>query len=717
MISIVVPCFNEEGNLSALLERIDSSLISIEHEIILVDDGSSDETYVVGCRLANKFKHVSMVRHNINQGIPEAWKTGIANSTFELICLIDADLQNPPEAIPEMYEHLIATQVDFVQGARSSIGRLKDQRMLFSRTLNFLLNQLFSQKSRDSKSGFIIGYKYAFNDVLNYKRSYRYFQTFLGVAARNKGYKVLEIETLFQSREIGKSFIANKKSILVILGVLLDFYPAILEFKNKENFVGETHIEVKKLRQKNLLRQIRFDLYFRTSFLHKWIISSNAQSLYYWLKATEYLSQDELKRLQEKRLKRLIFHSYHHVPYYKRKFNAHGINIQEFNSIEQLPFLTKSDVRKNIHFSMFSDSHNKKQMHRIQTSGSTGQPFVCYADKFQLEMRFATTLRALEMTGWRFGDKQLRLWHQTLGMSKKQAIQERIDAIFMRRTFVPAFEMTSDSVRKLFKLIERKRPILVDGYAESLNFLASGTDLSLNFSPTALMSSAQQLTADTRYKIESKFSSKVFDKYGSREFSGIAYQCTHSENHHVQEESYLVELLVDGRPAQPGEVGEIVITDLNNFSVPLIRYRIGDLAVAVEQTSCPCGRSHMQIGEITGRTQALVACSNDVWLPGTFFAHFFKDYDFAIRHYQVFQAEYGSFELRIIPTARYNNNIEEQIITELQKYTSAKTSIQVKLVNEIPMEKTGKRTPVISLVSQDYQSLASNQVIRNTTNT
>jgi phenylacetate-CoA ligase len=648
---------------------------------------------------------VKVIRHSKNLGIASAWRTGVANASYEIVCLIDADLQNPPEAIPEMLDNLLVTQVDFVQGVRSSIGRLKDQRMAFSRGLNSLLNVISGQNAKDSKSGFVIAYKKSMQDVLSFKSNYRYFQTFLGVVIRNKSYRVNEVETLFQSREVGESFITNQNSIKVIAGVLFDFIPAFREFRKHEKFIGETHIKVQKIRQKNLFRQILFDLYFSTSKLHKWIISSDAKDLYYWLKATEYLSAEELRALQQKRLKRLILHSYHHVPYYRRIFTQSGINPQHVNSIDELPFLTKDDVRQNIHFSMFSDTHNKKLMHRIQTSGSTGQPFVCYADKFQLEMRFASTIRALEMTGWRFGDKQLRLWHQTLGMSRKQAIQERLDAMFMRRKFVPAFEMTPESIKSLFKLIERFKPVLIDGYAESFNFVASASDITLNHKPLALMSSAQQLTPSTRTNIESKFDSKVFDKYGSREFSGIAYQCSETLDHHVQDESYIVEILVDGRPANPGEVGEIVITDLNNFSVPLIRYRIGDLAMAVAQDSCPCGRAHMKIGEITGRTQALVACKNDVWLPGTFFAHFFKDYDYAIKHYQIYQEEFGKFDVRIIPTARYNEQIAATIVAQLHEYTSPNTEINIRIVDEIPMERTGKRTPVISKVSQDFQKI------------
>ena len=142
----------------------------------------------------------------------------------------------------------------------------------------------------------------------------------------------------------------------------------------------------------------------------------------------------------------------------------------------------------------------------------------------------------------------------------------------------------------------------------------------------------------------------------------------------------------------------------------MIRYRIGDLAVAVEQISCPCGRNHSLIGKITGRTQALVACSNGVWLPGTFFAHFLKDYDYAIKHYQVYQEQLGSFELRIVPNSQFSDLISQKLIRELKTYAGDLTDIQIKLLDIIPLVKTGKRTPVISLVRQEFQSIQSSMV-------
>ena len=108
---------------------------------------------------------------------------------------------------------------------------------------------------------------------------------------------------------------------------------------------------------------------------------------------------------------------------------------------------------------------------------------------------------------------------------------------------------------------------------------------------------------------------------------------------------------------------------------------------------------------ISGRTQALVLCENGVWLPGTFFAHYFKDFQFAIQHFQIIQEIPGAFRVNIIPTSRYTTEIESQIRDGLYRFTGSATAIEFVQVKEIPMERTGKRTPVISKVSVEFQKI------------
>jgi phenylacetate-CoA ligase len=718
-LSVVCPCLNEEANLPLLAERLFTATkeADITTELVIVDDGSTDDTPRIVEDLKLEYgSAVQCVRHARNRGIPASWRSGVDVARGTYVCFIDGDLQNPPEEVVTLYTQLLESPADLVQGTRSSIGRLRDSRLLMSRVLNAILNLTFGMRARDSKSGFMLGPKRVIDDILRHDRRYRHFQTFISVAANAKGYKIREVETLFESRYAGESFLGSR-SLRVSAEAFADLAPAVAEFRLSSRHARTRAIDVDSP-SKNPRHPYRgwrrawFELYFATMPLHKWMIRRSAREIYLDLKQTEWLSKKDLEALQVEKLQRLVQHAYVHVQYYRDAMRAAGVRPQDLvtlDDIARLPLLSKDNVRRNLYFGLFADDHRKSQMLKVSTSGSTGEPFITYSDRHQLEVRFATTLRGLEWTGWRFGDRQARLWHQTLGMTKLQALRERVDAAFMRRLFIPAFEIDSDNIEGFIDAVRKYRPVLVDGYAESLNFLATYVREGgrPGFSPKAIMSSAQALPDNVRETIESGFDTKVYDKYGAREFSGIAYQCGHTQDHHVVDESYIVELLVDDRPAKPGEIGEVVITDLNNFSVPLIRYRIGDLAVAVDESQpCPCGRHLSRIGRIEGRTQAIVYCANGTWLPGTFFMHLFKDYEHAIRFFQIQQDRAGEFVLKIVKNRRFTESEFEQIMKELRRFVGEETHIDVEFCQSIPLLATGKRSPVVSTVHRDFQSIS-----------
>ncbi|AYF98343.1 glycosyltransferase [Protaetiibacter intestinalis] len=719
-LSVVVPCLNEEATVVALLERIDASLsdAGLSYEVVFVDDGSTDSTWERLTELAASSPEgrVTIERHAENQGIPNAWNTGVARACGSYVVLIDADLQNSPADIPRLYAALQESHADVVQGYRSHIERQDGFRLFSSKVLNWLLNVSFGDHAKDNKSGFVLAPRLVMLEILHHERRYHHFQTFIRVAARARGYTVTEIETLFFPRYAGTSFLAGSNMAKVTFQALLDIPVALREFgrgrgRPRDGSVVPTRQPLPKATHPYRgWRRVLFELFFATMPLHKWLIRRNARALYLQLKQTEYLPADQMRELQTEKLRRMLQHSARHVPYYRTLFASVGFDpstLSSLDDLERVPLLGKPQLRRHLYFDLFADDHVKSRMHKISTSGSTGEPTTTYADRYQLEVRFATTLRALEWTGWRFGDRQARLWHQTLGMSRSQVIRERIDAMFMRRLFIPAFELNPANLQRMIDRIRRHRPVLVDGYAESLNFLASYVRAGNRpgFSPRSMMSSAQALPDNVRDDIEAGFGTRVYDKYGSREFSGIAYQCEASRDHHVMSESYILEILVEGRRALPGEVGEIVITDLNNFSTPLIRYRLGDLATAVDESEpCPCGRSMPRIGRIEGRTQAIVHCANGTWMPGTFFAHFFKDYEHLIRFFQIHQSTAGSFVLKVVRGDQWGESTFAEMLLRLRKYVG-ETEITVEYVDSIPLLRTGKRSPVVSSVGLDFQAV------------
>ncbi|MFH1461301.1 MAG: glycosyltransferase, partial [Patescibacteria group bacterium] len=691
---------------------------NINGEIVLINDASKDNTGEIIDKFAKQFQNVTACHHKENKRMVGGWKTGLAASQGEYVCLIDSDLQNLPEDVGRLYREIKITRADMVQGFRSSIGRARNLSFFLSKGLNFLLNFLFSMSQKDNKCGFVICRREVLEDILRYRYKYRYFQTFITVAAKAKGYTIREIETLFEKRRLGKSFIP-KLPIKVVVLALWDLVKGLFEFRfisKKETILKEFILENPSSKYQETLigwRRHFFNIYMACMPLHHWMISRDSKIYYQELKKSQWLSLDQIKKLQELKLRKLIHHSYHHVAFYREIFDKLGIkpsDIQTIEDLQKLPFLDKKTIRQNLYFDLMSDNHNKKEILKITTSGSTGEPLVCYADKYQLEKRWAATQRSMEWTGYRFGDRQTRFWHQTIGMSRLQIIKERLDAWFNRRLFIPVFEMSDESIKNYLYKVQRFKPILIDGYAEAFNFLAHyvKNHKLKGFRPKAILSSAQALPDHSRQIIEQEFGCGIFDKYGSREFSGIAYECEAHDGHHIVAENYIVEILKDGRPAQPGEMGEVVITDLDNYCMPFIRYRIGDLAVAMDNTIlCACGRGLPRIGKIEGRVQSIIFGANNNYVPSSLFGHWFKDYDHIINQYQVVQEELGKVDLKIVKAVSFDEDLFRGSLSKLSNFLGNNTIINVNFVDDIPMVRTGKHQVSVSKIDIDFQDIGS----------
>jgi phenylacetate-CoA ligase len=225
-LSVIAPCFNEEHNVAALTQRtLDTfKVMGIRGELVLVDDGSRDRTWERITEAMEAHPEVRGVRHIKNRGIEGGWTSGLDNATSEIICLIDSDLQNRPEDIQQLWETYQRESVDIVQAVRHPEG-LDRRRLVFSSTLNVMLNVSFGTHLRDSKSGFVLCHKDVFRAIIDHKYKYRYFQSFIGAAAGVRKFKVAEVDTRFEQRRAGTSFLAGfpVKAVARILWELTKF--------------------------------------------------------------------------------------------------------------------------------------------------------------------------------------------------------------------------------------------------------------------------------------------------------------------------------------------------------------------------------------------------------------------------------------------------------------------------------------------------------------
>jgi phenylacetate-CoA ligase len=230
-LSIIAPCFNEEKALPMLAARVAAARAALGGaiELVLVDDGSRDDTWLVIQRLRETHDFITPARHVGNRGIVAAWRTGLAASRGRYVATIDADLQYRPEDLPRLRASLDGAGADLAQGARvQEVGRSRVRRLMTA-GLSHLLNVLFGMQLHDNKSGFLLGRREVFADIFATRFAYRGFQHFVAVAAHAKGYRIVQTPIVFDPRVAGESFISRPWRFA--LRVVADLPWAIWEYR------------------------------------------------------------------------------------------------------------------------------------------------------------------------------------------------------------------------------------------------------------------------------------------------------------------------------------------------------------------------------------------------------------------------------------------------------------------------------------------------------
>ena len=148
------------------------------------------------------------------------------------------------------------------------------------------------------------------------------------------------------------------------------------------------------------------------------------------------------------------------------------------------------------------------------------------------------------------------------------------------------------------------------------------------------------------------------------------------------------------RPAKPGELGEVVITDLTNNAMPFIRYANGDLAVPAEPGSCPCGRAHPRLASIEGRVTETLVDGSGARVNGLVFNVVIAHIAHGIRQFQVVQHKDRSVTLRVAPTSTFDADVQAVLRQTWERYLKG-VNVSLELVSDIPVLPSGKRQVVV----------------------
>jgi phenylacetate-CoA ligase len=420
---------------------------------------------------------------------------------------------------------------------------------------------------------------------------------------------------------------------------------------------------------------------------------------FYELTKSQWLPSSEIKKIQEKKFLRLIKHCDKNVSYY-RGIDGFG-KVSNLSDIVNLPFLTKEKINERREDLKASNMPEKYFMPN-STGGSTGETLNFFSD-YSNYMGYGILTRNNIWTGWTIGSRQVMLWgsHYDITKAEKYFNQAK-NQLIHKILYLSSYDMREVDMIKYCQLINKYKPHLITAYPSGIfvfaDFLAK-KGLSV-IKPKGIICSGETLFEYQRETIESVFGCKVYNRYGCRETGNIAHHCEYREDLHINAEHVIVEVVdKHGNSCKADETGDIVVTDLDNYVFPFIRYRVGDKG-SLSDVKCRCGRGLPSMHRIEGRAFDIVIGTNGNLISGNFWTIILRTYVKGIRQFQVVQEKKDELIIVIVADENFDLHEKDRLIAEIHRKCGNDMNVSINNVNEIPLTKSGKQRFVISRVMQ-----------------
>jgi len=421
----------------------------------------------------------------------------------------------------------------------------------------------------------------------------------------------------------------------------------------------------------------------------------------------ERRSIEQNKERQWESLLRLLHHAYDTAPFYRERFDRAGLHPGEISSpsdLQKIPPLTREDIR--IHQdALWSRCYRHDSLLRAATGGTTDTPVPLLRAPESVLRKAAVHFRFNSWAGMWPGDKIFYLWGARMDYAENPTWRWRFfDRYVMRREWAPTSLFNEQVLESHRQSLNAFRPRIIYAYPTPLalfcEFLRnSGRPY---YKPAGAICTAEPLLAQQRRVIEEVLGCRVFELYGSREFGMIAAECEIHAGLHFNPSAAYVEFL----PVAGGEtesLREILVTDLLNDGMPLIRYKINDCAI-VSDRPCPCGRGYPTVTQITGRTGDVFILPNGDRVPGVALTNRVLQVCPGLRKLQIVQETLEAFRVRFVPSPAFSLSDLDLLRTKLKKFFPDQLRWEFQQVAEIEREPSGKTRFCISHVLSSQSS-------------
>lgn len=424
-----------------------------------------------------------------------------------------------------------------------------------------------------------------------------------------------------------------------------------------------------------------------------------------FLTESQSWSKEKIKKYQLKKLHQLIKHSYENVPYYKELFDKNEIKIEDvndFNDLQKIPFLTKEIVKKNIE-ELKSINYPKYSFSYLTTGGSTGTPLGFFDEKsISYVKELAYTKTVLDRIGYKYKDKFVVFKGAAIPSAKKGKFWKY--SSLGRSLVFSSFYMNEKNLPRYIKKISEFKPQYIVGYPSAITLLGKyikNNNIKKFQTFKGIICSAETLYKWQKDFLEEIFGCKVLDNYALSEQVVFAASCEKSDDLHVFPEYGFVELIdKNGRAIIcEGEKGEIVATGFKNFIFPFIRYKTGDFGIYTNK-KCECGRSYRIIKQVEGREQEFIVTTDGRQISMAAMNMHSNVFD-NVKQFQFYQDKKGEVVFRIIKNNLYSEKDSRNIKQELYKKLGENIDLKLEFVDEIQKTFRGKHSYLIQKLDEN----------------
>ena len=428
------------------------------------------------------------------------------------------------------------------------------------------------------------------------------------------------------------------------------------------------------------------------------------------LEDSQFWPSSKIEEMQFMKMKNLLSYAYLNTAFYKRRFDACGFNpqtMQDFSDVKKIPILTKNDIIKNTD-ALIAYPYTKADLVYFITGGTTGPGVGLYADKTGFAYKAAVTMRFDKWPGWNVGEWTSVIWPAVVDFSHDITLKKKVrNYLSYRKIILQMVTVEQSDIEKHVKEIIDKKATAVKGFPSQTVDVAGyiiDKGIKLN-SVKGVITTGEPLYSNQRELIERAFGCMVYDSYRTRDAGSIAQECEKHRGLHISAESVYVETVdtdlkntEDDTSSDPG-AGKILVTDLANYGMPLIRYENGDIG-ALSDSGCDCGRGLPLLKEIGGRLVDVIYTTEGkkiapvTLIPGMFL------YIGIMNQFRIIQESFTHLRIMIKKPEPDETLLRKQkeIIHDI---FGAAMEVSYDFVDDIPPVQSGKFPFIISRIPKD----------------